>query len=461
METDTLTSYGEVLDRLDSFHNLERAGFAPGSMAGGSARMAILMKRLGSPHAGIPSVHIAGTKGKGSVSHMTAAALTAAGLRTGLYTSPHVDDVRERIQVRGRPVEKDEFVRAALPVIHEAEKMENGGLPLSWFEVFTAVAFVAFRAARVDAMVLEVGLGGRLDSTNLPDLNVRVCGITPISKDHEAVLGSTLSAIAGEKAGIFREHIPVVTAPQAEDVMNVLSARAKELSAGVLVAGRDIRFSVRQPLQLDKPSLGQRLDFETRRNVYPDIPVLMPGRHQAENAALALGLVDLFLEYMDREPLDALVLKRAWRTLALPARLEVVSDHPWHIVDGAHNPASAWVAAETVDEAFSADNRTLVFGVASDKDYRAMLRILAPLFRRIIVTGFNSSRAVPASDLADFLGREFPKIAVSVAEDVRDALRAAESQTPSDGLILTTGSLWLAGEMRACRRVRQGAFAAM
>jgi dihydrofolate synthase/folylpolyglutamate synthase len=282
---------------------------------------------------------------------------------------------------------------------------------------------------------------------------VAVCGIASISKDHEDILGSRLAAIAAEKAGIIKEYIPVVVMPQEDGVMRVVTGRARELSAPVFGGGKDIHAQFRKPVQRDRPGLGQRLDLETRRNVYPDIPIAMLGRHQLENAALALGLTDLFLEYMDREPLDSLVLKRAWRSLALPARLEVTSDHPWHIVDGAHNPASAWAAAEMVEEAFSTDNRTLLFGVAKDKDYRTMLRVLAPLFRRIVLTAFDSPRAAPASELDQFLKREFPRIAVSVAPDPSRALELAESQTPADGLILTTGSLWLAGEMRAlCRR---------
>ncbi|MDR1745191.1 MAG: bifunctional folylpolyglutamate synthase/dihydrofolate synthase, partial [Planctomycetota bacterium] len=163
METNTLPSYEEVLDRLNAFHNPERAGFAPGGLNGGSERMARLMKRLGSPHTAIPAVHVAGTKGKGSVTHMTAAALAAAGLKTGLYTSPHVDDVRERIQIQGRPVNKEHFIEACLPVMREAEAMRDEGMAPSWFEAFTAVAFVAFKSAHVEAMVLETGLGGRLD----------------------------------------------------------------------------------------------------------------------------------------------------------------------------------------------------------------------------------------------------------------------------------------------------------
>ncbi len=448
MELNTLPTYEETLQHLDTFHNQERVGVTPAAMNGGSERMARLMKRLGSPQAAIPALHVAGTKGKGSVTHMVAAALTAAGLKTGLYTSPHVSDIRERIRIHGRPIGEMRFVEASAPVLHEAEAMRQEGMAPSWFEVMTATAIVAFKNARVEAMVLETGLGGRLDATNLPDLRLVAAGLTTISRDHENILGSSLTAIAGEKAAIIRRNIPVVVMPQDASVMDVIRDRSRALSAPLFVVGKDLQVELRKPVQADKPSIGQRLDFETWRSVYPDIPVAMLGNHQADNAGMALGLVDLFLEYMDREPLDVIALKRAWRSLTLPARMEVVGHTPWHVVDGAHNPASAWAAAETVTEAFSTVERTLVFGVAKDKDYRTMLRVLAPLFKHIVVTPFDSDRAVTPEELDAFIKSEFPKVKTSVAIDPTHALELAQAATPVDGLILTAGSFYLAGEMR-------------
>lgn len=459
MQIQSLPSYEDVLTRLDSFHNLERAGIVADSLNGGSERMVRLMRRVGSLHVSIPAIHVAGTKGKGSVSHLCAAALTAAGLKTGLYTSPHVTDLRERIQINGRPIIRQRFIEAAAPVLHEAGLMRDEGDGPSWFEVLTAVAIVAFANARVDAMVLETGLGGRLDATNMPDMRVAAVGISTISKDHEEILGSSLEAIAAEKAAIIRKNTPVVVMPQEESAMRVITARAREMGARVFLVGKDVRIETRQPAEKDKPALGQRLNLETWRNVYPDIPVAMLGNHQAENAGLALGLTDLFLEYMDREPLDCLILKRAWRGLSLPARMEVVSTQPWHVVDGAHNPASAWAATETIIESFSATRRTLVFGVAADKNYQSMLRILSPLFSHVILTPFASPRATPVETLAKFVRKEFPDIVVMTAIDPSHALTVAESVTPADGLILSTGSMWLAGEVRALmqrEKIHQG-----
>ncbi len=449
MELHTLPSYAEVLELLDSFQNMEAGGMTRAGFVGGSAGMERLARRLGSPHAGIPAVHIAGTKGKGSVSSMVSAALVASGLRVGLYTSPHVTDLRERIQVQGRPLSELRFIEAAAFVLSEAETLLREGTPPSWFEVMTGIALVAFRGAGVEAMVLETGLGGRLDATNLPDLRVVATGITAISRDHEDILGSSLTAIAGEKAAIIRASTPVIAMPQEESVMGVVAARAKEMDAALLTVGKEIRVSRRQEVAQDKPGMGQRIDFETWRNVYPDVPLAMLGRHQMENAALALGLADLFLEYMDCAPLDSLVLKRAWRSLALPARMEVVGAKPWHIVDGAHNPASAWAAAETLLESFSSTDRAMVFGVAGDKDWRAMLRILAPLFPCMVFSPYASARSVEPEELDAFVRREYPEARRFVAVDASHALDLARGCVSSpEGVILTTGSLWLAGEMR-------------
>lgn len=455
METKTLPSYAEVLELLDSFQNMERSGPTQAGFSGGSAGMERLAKRLASPQTAIPAVHIAGTKGKGSVSHMVAAALNAAGLKTGLYTSPHVSDLRERIQIHGRPIGEQLFIESAMTVLREAQSLRDGGQAPSWFEIMTGIALVAFRSARVEAMVLETGLGGRLDATNLPDLRLVAAGITAISRDHEEILGLGLPVIAAEKAAIIRANVPVVVMGQEAGVMRVIKSRARDVNAPLFVVGKDIQVEYRKTAQPDKPGVGQRLDLETWRNVYPDVPLAMLGRHQAENAALALGLIDLFLEYMDRESLDSIVLKRAWRSLALPARMEVVGAMPWHVIDGAHNAASAWAAAETILESFSAEERTLVFGVAKDKNYQTMLRILAPLFDRIVLTPYASDRSVQPEELDAFLKKEFPRLKTAVAIDVAHARELAEEFTSEDGLILTTGSLWLAGEMRnLCQRAK-------
>ena len=415
--------------------------------------MAKLMWRLGSPQASIPAIHIAGTKGKGSVTHFAAAALEASGLKTGLYTSPHVENLRERILIHGRLIGEQRFVDACMAVMHEADAMRKNGCPPSYFEVLTATALVAFHAANVDVMILETGLGGRLDATNLSNMRVIAVGLTVISKDHEEILGHTLAEIAAEKAEIIRQGVPTVCMMQDKDIQKLIAEKARERRAKLFMVGKDVTVAVRKGVTPDKPSLGQRLDFEIWRNVYPDIPIAMLGRHQSENAAMALGLVDLFLEYMDRDPLDLPVLKRAWRSLVLKARLEVIGQNPWRIVDGAHNPASTWVAAETIAESFSADRRALIFGVAKEKDWRTMLRILAPQFNYMVLTTYDSPRAADPADLSAFLSKEYPDIKIVAAMGPAHALELAEDFTSANGLILACGSLYLAGEIRTlCRR---------
>lgn len=306
-------------------------------------------------------------------------------------------------------------------------------------------------------MVLETGLGGRLDATNIPDLRAVATAISTISRDHEKILGSRLEEIAGEKAGIIRPHVPVVVAQQEAGAMRVIGERADALGAPLFRVGEDVSATLRKAAIADRPELGQRLDMETWRSLYPDIVLSLLGEHQAANAALALGLAELFLEGVNSGPIDSLALKRAWRGLVLPARLEVASRRPWLVVDGAHNPASAWAAAETVANSFTTGERALVFGVADDKDAATMLRIFAPLFATVVLTPFASPRSADVRKLAEFMAKEFPAIKAVVAEGPADALNLAREAVTVDGLILVAGSLYLAGEIRAiCKREAAG-----
>lgn len=449
----TLPSYNEAVNCLDSFINYERVAPAAGADGYGTERMANLLRRLDSPHLTAPAVHIAGTKGKGSTASLTAAALAGSGLKTGLYMSPHVDSLRERITINGRPVSERQFVESCQVVVKAAEDMRADGHEPTYFEVLTATAFHIFNAAGVEAMVLETGLGGRLDATNIPDLRAAATGIATISLDHEKILGETLTEIAAEKAGIIRRGVPLVVAKQSPEALRVILERAEEVGAPVFRTGEDIIASVRKAVIPDRPELGQRIDMETWRSLYPDIVLTLLGDHQVANAAMALGLAELFLEGTGVGPLDSLALKRSWRGLSLPARMEVFSTRPWLVVDGAHNPASAWAAAETMAEAFTTGERALIFGAADDKDIETMLRVLAPLFRTVVLTPFDSPRSANVKRLEDFMSREFPEIKTVVAANPTEALDLARDAVSVDGLILVAGSLYLAGEVRsACRR---------
>lgn len=456
MGTITETRSPGPLELLDTFINLEKLPPRPGFDGLGTENMAELLRRLGQPQAGIPAVHIAGTKGKGSTASMAAALLAAAGLKVGLYTSPHVNHLRERIMLNGRPVSEEAFAAALEEALAPAEAMRSEGRAPSYFEVLTAAAFLAFHTAGVEAMVLETGLGGRLDATNISDLDVAAAGLTPISMDHEDILGHTLKEIAAEKAGILRRGVPILSAEQEAGVAKLIADRAERLSSRLLLVGRDVSARRGPPPPPDHPELPQTIDLAAWRANYKEVPLPYLGGHQADNAAMALGLAELLLERMGRQPLARQAIETAWRGLNLPGRMEVLASHPWRIVDGAHNPASAWAAAEVLEERFSRGDRTMVFGVAGDKDWRTMLKILAPLVDRVVFTSFASPRAENPAALRDWMRERFPEKPCSTAADVTDALKQARKAAQSTGLILVTGSMWLAGEARAKLLSRTG-----
>ncbi|MDR0361844.1 MAG: bifunctional folylpolyglutamate synthase/dihydrofolate synthase [Planctomycetota bacterium] len=450
MDTTTVTEYQEAIQRLDSFMNFERNPAALSAGGFGTERMANLMRRIGSPHLTMPAVHIAGTKGKGSTAHLVAAALTASKIMVGLYTSPHVNDLRERIVIGRRPVNERRFALAARTALKAAEDMRADGHEPSYFEVLTAIAFQFFHNAGVEVVVLEAGLGGRLDATNLPDLPVLATGISSISRDHEDILGADLPLIAAEKAGIIRRNVPVATSVTEPGALDVIIKTAAAMESPLFRVGEDVRFSRRENRQPPpRPERGQRIDFETWRALYPDVSLGLLGDHQAENAALALALVELFMDGSSRGPLDGGALRSGWRNLAIPARMEILGGRPRLVVDGGHNPSAAWAVAEAVAGVFPAERRVLVFGSAADKDSRTMLRILAPLFDRIVFSAYDSPRAKTATELMAELAELGRGDKGTAAESPARALELARGLVPDDGLILAFGSFYLAGEVRS------------
>ncbi|MDR3211264.1 MAG: bifunctional folylpolyglutamate synthase/dihydrofolate synthase [Planctomycetota bacterium] len=448
----TPNCYQEAIARLDSFTNYERLD--PSQTAFGLERMITLLRRLDSPHLFAPAVHLAGTKGKGSTAFLVAAALQASGLRTGLYLSPHVENLRERILLNNVPLGENAFATSVLAATTLAEELRQEGSPPTYFEVLTASAFHAFRKLEVDVVVLETGLGGRLDATNIPDLRVFASGITPISLDHEEILGDNLEDIALEKAGIIRHRVPLVIGQQTEAVMRILAKRAEETGAPVYRFGRELRLTQRRGPLPDRPDSGQVVDLETWRSRHRDISLALLGDHQAANALTALGISEAFLEKTGRPPLESAKLERAWRHLTLPARLEVCLLRPWTVVDGAHNPASAWAAAETLLATFSSQKRHLVFGAAADKKVEAMLNILAPLFQKVFITPFASPRGRDQRRALEFMRANHPDIPTQAVAEAGEAINLARSGLGAEGLVLVSGSLYLAGEARAyCRHL--------
>ena len=418
-------------------------------------RMRELLHRLGNPQEGMPVVHVAGTKGKGSTSAMVAAMLQAAGYRVGLFTSPHLERLEERIAVDGRSVSEDELLELVERVRPAVEEMDRHGVPgdpttnsPTFFEVVTAMGLLYFRRRGVDGAVLEVGLGGRLDSTNV--CQARVSVITSISYDHMLQLGDTLEQIAREKAGIIKPGVPVVCGVTDDAPRQVIQSVCRDQGAPLVQYDVDFRFTYHPPRHLEQaPSLGT-LDFEFRSGqetrVSRGISLGLLGRHQAANAAVALAVIEQLRQQGWTVP-DA-AIRAGLESLTWPARVELMERTPALVLDAAHNVATVQARVECLDESYGAARRHLLFATTRDKDVRGMLSVLLARFDRVVLTQYSTNRrAMSAAELAslarELTGRDFPFYPL-----LADAWRAVlQDAFPSD-LICITGSFFLAAEIR-------------
>jgi len=445
--TDNL--YQQTLDYIYSFVNFETLPQARDAAHFDLRRMAELLAALGNPHQAAKSVHIAGTKGKGSTSAMIASVLSAAGYRTGLYTSPHLSDLRERIQIDGRMISRTAFINLARdlkPVFAAVDARAAYGR-LTTFEALTALAFAYFARRKVDFQVLEVGLGGRLDATNviIPEVSV----ITSISLDHTEVLGKTLEAIAGEKAGIIKPGVPVAVSPQSPGVMAVFEAFAQKNQSRLVKVGNDVTW---RGLGCDLG--GQKFQVKGMLGQYElQIPLL--GLHQLENAATAVAALELLVMKGYRISPENIVdgLKRVqW-----PGRFEILGREPLVIADGAHNRESARRLRESLESYFGRQSAkaageklcryqksVLVIGASFDKDIEGIVAEIGKYFDRVIITGSHHPRAMSP----DKLKAKFAEhgIDTEVAADVPRALKMATDE--KDNLVCITGSLFIVGEAR-------------
>jgi dihydrofolate synthase/folylpolyglutamate synthase len=423
-------------------------------------RMRDLLERLDRPDRRFPIVHITGTKGKGSTSAMIAAALTACGLTTGLYTSPHLERLEERFQVDGVPCPGDEFariveqMRPVVAVMDEAAARRSPaeGGP-TYFELTTAIALLHFAARGCDAVVLEVGLGGRLDSTNVCQSTVSV--ITSISFDHTKQLGTTLGEIAWEKAGIIKPGVPVVSGVTGHEPRLVIEQVAKERGSRLIQLGRDFDFDYRAPTHLEREPARGELDFRRHdaagTGVWDDVQLGLVGRHQAANAATALAVVEE-LRRLGWNLSDAGV-RRGLAEAAWPARIEVIARRPCVVLDAAHNIASVDALLATLDTSFAARRRMLVLASTQEKDVAGMVRLLLPKFDHVVLTRYTQNpRGVPVEELAA-LAAETPCTNWSVAADPAAAWDAIHRLAPTpDDLVCITGSFFIAAQMaRQCQ----------
>ena len=434
-----MTSYLAAIDRIMGMVDYERPSAVPGERARYDLdRIGALLEALDSPHLGTPTVHIAGTKGKGSVAAMVASALDAAGYRPGLFTSPHLHTFRERIRIGSQLIPEEDFARLVeglWPTMEAVGNTEQGRVTL--FEFLTAMAFYYFREQEVGAQVIEVGLGGRLDSTNV--VQPLACGITSLGLDHTEVLGATLEKIAGEKAGIIKKGVPVVSAPQSIEALRVLQETCRRQESKLVLAGEEIRWE-HESSSLD----GQVFTVDTGRGRYRlRVPLL--GEHQMENAAVAVGIIEALVD--GGMEIDAGAIEEGFQSVDWPCRLEVLRRNPLLMADGAHNPHSAARLVEAIKSLFPDRRVLLVVGISRNKDLEGLIEVLSLLSpAEVIATQSRHPRATQP----DRLAHEFRLHAgrVRVADSVSEALDVALNTAGEGDVVLVTGSLFVAAEAR-------------
>jgi len=412
-------------------------------------RIQLFTELLGEPQSAYPVVHLTGTNGKTSTARMVETLIRALGLRTGRFTSPHLERMNERIVVDGEPLSDEAFVRAfndVAPYTHLVDV--ESAHPLSFFETVVGMAFAAFADAPVDAAVVEVGMGGAWDATNVADGKVAV--LTPVAIDHAAYLGATVAEIAREKVGIIKPGATVITAVQEPEVAQQIVARAAEV--GATVAREGLEFGIRTRV----PAVGgQMLSLQGLRGEYDEIFLPLYGAHQAQNAALALAAVEAFVAGDD--PLDADLVREAFAEVTSPGRLEIVRRSPTIVLDAAHNPHGAAALVEALEDSFTFSPLIGVIGVMGDKDYDGLLSTLEPVLAHVVCTQNSTARALPAHELAETARGIFGQDRVSVAPSLVSAIDEAAALAEAGGVfgeglgsggVLVTGSVITVGEAR-------------
>lgn len=399
-------------------------------------RVRRLFELLGDPQHAFRTIHLTGTNGKTSTARVAERLVREHGLRTGLFTSPHLTSVTERIVVDGEPLSARRFVEVwedVYPYVQvvDAELAETGQSQLSFFEVLTGVAFAAFADTPVDVAIVEVGMGGEWDSTNVVDAEVAV--VTPVALDHERWLGSTLEAIATVKSGIVKDGATVVSAAQRPEVEEVLRARAERVGARLLREGVDLDVAARHVAVG-----GQLLDLRTPAALYTEVFLPLHGEHQAHNALLALAAVEAFL---GGRALDGTLVEAAFADVTSPGRLEVVRSSPTVIVDAAHNAAGAEALAAALGEAFDLRHLVGVVAIMADKDAEPLLAALEPVLAEVVVTRNSSERSADPTDLAELAADVFGEDRVHSTERLDEALQVAVDLVERDDAVgVGTGS---------------------
>jgi dihydrofolate synthase / folylpolyglutamate synthase len=420
-------------------------------------RIAALTELLGEPQRTYPVIHLTGTNGKTSTSRMVDTLVRALDLRAGRFTSPHVESMTERICLDGEPLSEEQFLEAYNDVASIAALAdEDSAHPLSFFEMVVGMAYSAFANAPVDVAVVEVGMGGAWDATNVADASVAV--ILPVAVDHSAYLGSRPVDIAREKVGIIKPGSRVVCAAQGDDVAAVVADRVAEVGATLYLEGRDFGVTQRVPAVG-----GQMLRLQGLRAEYDEVFLPLYGAHQGQNAAVALAAVEAFV---GEDPLDAGLVRAAFEEVTSPGRLEIIRRSPAIVLDAAHNPHGAAAVVHALDDSFTFDPLIGVVAVMADKDYEGLLAAFEPAMAAIVCTQNGTPRALPADRLADVARGIFGIDRVYVAPRLDDAIEQAATLAEEGGVfgeaigsggVLITGSVVTVGEARTMLKRRNRA----
>lgn len=424
-------NYCEALDFLGSLQFL-------GSKLG-LERVRQLLAAVGNPHQKIKIVHIAGSKGKGSTSMFVDNILQAAGYKVGLFTSPHLQSIRERIRLNGEMISTGEFSDMIAEVSAVDAKLKHGELgPATFFEVMTVSAFLYFHRAKVDIAVFEVGLGGRLDATNVCE-HPEACVITPISYEHTQILGKTLDLIAREKAGIIKEGVPVISARQRRNAHEAIEEIAESKHAPITFQGRDFDY-IDQGLIYS----GQLMDFRNKDSLIRHMIVPLLGEHQLQNASLACQTAVVLRSKGYNISDDAIRLGLA--NTFWPGRMEFIREDPMIVIDGAHNGASAEALVHALRKHCNSERFTFVIGMLRDKDTTRFIRAVGPVADLVYTTKPDSPRCLEPEVLAGRFNKAF--FIAQAIDDPIDALLEAISTTPANGCVVVTGSLYLVAQLR-------------
>lgn len=439
-------AYPEVIRYLNSFINYEKDTGYSYKTALGLARIGDFLSIIGNPQNSLRAIHIAGSKGKGSTSAFCAYILREAGFRVGLYTSPHLHDFRERIRIlkpfiskNSRPIkdfegmispgELSRIVSELKPAINKYNRISKYG-PLSFFEVYTAIAFLYFKQEKTDFVVLETGLGGRLDATNV--VLPLICAITPISYEHTQKLGKTLSKIAAEKAGIIKKcGSTVISAPQEKEAQRVLRSKCRKTLSRLYELGKDITYR----------KIKDEFSVKGIFSEYPNLKIRLLGKHQLINASVAVGVIEALRPYNIVIGVDT--LRRGLYNTIWPGRCEVIKKSPLIVLDGAQNLASVNVLKSAIKDNFKYRKLILVLGISQDKDIAGICGVLQPLADEIILTCAATPRASRPEKLAGYFKKK-----IYLTQSVKEACLLAQKFARAGDLILVTGSLFVVGEFR-------------